>query len=231
MKPVILACGNLVHYVMAAQKKCGTHYPVVALNMRLHVDPPKMREAAVDALDRRIPGDRDTVLVAQGYCGGVWEGIAARQKIVIPRFDDCVSIALTTDDTYHPDLKQPGHFYMFNIRSGFFSPERLYRRLAKEHGQAEAQALFDTWFADYDALDVVDTGVEDLTREPFAGKAKRGADLMKAQVHPLPGSNRVLEKLITGRWDDQFMVKAPGEIITRDDFFSENWQAYAKERF
>jgi hypothetical protein len=50
-------------------------------------------------------------------------------------------------------------------------------------------------------------------------------------VHPLPGSNRVLEKLITGRWDDQFMVKAPGEIITRDDFFSENWQAYAKERF
>ena len=56
MKPVILACGNLVHYVMAAQKKCGTHYPVVALNMRLHVDPPKMREAAVDALDRRIPG-------------------------------------------------------------------------------------------------------------------------------------------------------------------------------
>ena len=108
MKPVILACGNLVHYVMAAQKKCGTHYPVVALNMRLHVDPPKMREAAVDALDRRIPGDRDTVLVAQGYCGGVWEGIAARQKIVIPRFDDCVSIALTTDDTYHPDLKQPG---------------------------------------------------------------------------------------------------------------------------
>ncbi|WP_329887809.1 DUF1638 domain-containing protein [Pseudoramibacter sp. HA2172] len=56
----------------------------------------KKREAAVDALDRRTPKDRDTVLVAQGYCGGVWEGIAARQKIVIPRFDDCVSIALTT---------------------------------------------------------------------------------------------------------------------------------------
>ncbi|WP_040639910.1 hypothetical protein ACRQ5I_10370 [Pseudoramibacter alactolyticus] len=73
--------------------------------------------------------------------------------------------------------------------------------------------------------------MEDLTREPFAGKAKRGADLMKAQVHPVPGSNRVLEKLITGRWDDQFMVKVPGEIITRDDFFSESWQAYAKERF
>lgn len=41
MKPVILACGNLVHYVMTAQQKCGAHCPVVALNMRLHVDPPK----------------------------------------------------------------------------------------------------------------------------------------------------------------------------------------------
>lgn len=53
MKPVILACGNLVHYVMTVQQKCGAHCPVVALNIRLHVDPPKMREAAVDALDRR----------------------------------------------------------------------------------------------------------------------------------------------------------------------------------
>lgn len=94
----------------------------------------------------------------------------------------------------------------------------MYRSLAKAHGRAKAQELFDTWFADYDALDAVDTGVEDLTREPFVGKAKRGADLMKARMHPVPGSNRVLGKLITGRWDEQFMVKAPGETITRDDF-------------
>ncbi|WP_329887811.1 hypothetical protein [Pseudoramibacter faecis] len=53
----------------------------------------------------------------------------------------------------------------------------MYRSLAEAHGRAKAQELFDTWFADYDALDAVDTGVEDLTRES-PSSARRNAALI-----------------------------------------------------
>jgi len=33
------------------------------------------------------------------------------------------------------------------------------------------------------------------------------------------GSNRILEKLLTGRWDKQFLVAEPGHRIRHADFF------------
>lgn len=226
MKAAILSCGNLVPYVVAALKKYQLTMPIVSLDMNLHVEPKKMRQAAIDAFANRIPQNCDTILVAQGYCGGVWENVKAPKKMVFPRVDDCVSIALATDDKYIPNRKKMRHFYDFNILSGLFSPQKLYRSMVKQYGESRTKDLFELWFKDYHALDVVDTGLEDLNTPEMTEKIEKSARLIGAKAHRVPGSNRILEKLVTGRWDEQFVVKQPYETISMADFIDVNWQSF-----
>lgn len=226
MKPIILSCGNLLPHVLAAKEKCGVDFPVICLNMNLHAAPKKMREELIMTMSKRIPKDFDTVLVAQGYCGGVWEDVVFDRKVVIPRVDDCVSMALQTTENYSPDLKKKGHYYLFNIMSGLFSPKKLFHKFAKQYGTEKTKEIFDDWFKDYPYLDVVTSECEDTGNQKYQKEIQDSAQLIKAQIQLVPGSNLLIEKLITGRWDYQFVVKQPGERITMDDFFEKNWLDY-----
>ena len=107
----ILACSSLQDYVDFAQRRAGTDYPVVYLNKLYHRDPDEMRGHIWEAI-QQLSEDTDTVLIAMGYCGGSWEGVSARQTLVIPRIDDCVSILLQTGDSLKSDLKKPDHLYV-----------------------------------------------------------------------------------------------------------------------
>ena len=34
----------------------------------------------------------------------------------------------------------------------------------------------------------------------------------------VPGSNIILEKLVSGKWDDQFLIIEKGGVMTEEDF-------------
>jgi len=108
---VILACSSFQNYISAAQQKMDTHHPVVWLDEKLHRHPKLMRQAILDALVR-MPEMVETVLVCMGFWGGSWANNPARQRIVIPRADDCVSILLHTSDRRGFNLKETGHLYL-----------------------------------------------------------------------------------------------------------------------
>ena len=95
---VIFACTSLLLHVEAAQKKMGTDFPVINLDRRLHMEPEKMREQISEGL-KKLPEGIGTVLVGMGFCGGSWDQIRAKQRVVIPKVDDCITILLHTDDT------------------------------------------------------------------------------------------------------------------------------------
>ena len=230
MKAIILSCGNLLPHVRAAKKKCGVDLPVICLNMNLHATPKKMRQAVITAMEKRIPKAYDTVLVAQGYCGGVWEDLTFDRKVVIPRVDDCVSLALPPTDHYKPDLKTKGHYYLFNILSGLFSPKKLFKKFSQQYGEAKTQEIFDDWFKDYPYLDVVVSDGEDLSNPKYQREIADSSKLIKADVEFVSGSNLLIEKLITGRWDEQFIVKEPGERISMSDFFDQNWLDFQESK-
>jgi hypothetical protein len=49
--------------------------------------------------------------------------------------------------------------------------------------------------------------------------AQENADQINATLDYVEGSNRLLEKLVSGRWDEQFIVAEPGHKIKHGDFF------------
>ena len=49
--------------------------------------------------------------------------------------------------------------------------------------------------------------------------AQNEADKIGAGLDYATGSNHTLEKLVSGRWDDQFLVAEPGTLIRHGNFF------------
>ena len=111
MNAVIVGCSSMAKAVFAAQKKMNTDYPTVFIDRKYHADPAAMRDHLSAAI-RDLPGSIDAVLTAMGFCGGSWADIDTDKTVVIPRVDDCISLMLHTDDTWHFNLKQATHLYM-----------------------------------------------------------------------------------------------------------------------
>ena len=67
-------------------------------------------------------------------------------------------------------------------------------------------------------VDIIDTGAYDCYSEKFAVQAQENADLIRCILDYVPGSNRILEKLVSGKWDEQFVIFEKGETIGFKNF-------------
>ena len=162
----------------------------------------------------------DTVLVAMGYCGGSWEKVPHRQKLVIPCVDDCVTLFLHTDNTRRFNKKEADTMYVFDktTEDDNYSIPCIRKQLFKEHGEYNGDMIFKSWFGPFHHLGIIDTGCYDCYSEEFVEYAQESADLIFADLDYVEGSNIVLEKLVSGRWDEQFLVFPPDKEPTLFDF-------------
>lgn len=213
----ILACSALADYVRAAQDAMKTDYPVVEIDRNYHDRPKKLRRLVEEGL-AKFPEEVDTILIAMGCCGNCWAGMQWHTRLVIPRMDDCVTILLHTDDEWHPNLKKPGHFYYIDKESDHFSLTAMYEKNLARYGERKAERLKNTLFGNYTNVDIVDTGVFDCYSEEYVKRVARDAELIHVPLDYVEGSNRILEKLISGDWDEQFIVAEPGTMIESEEF-------------
>ena len=221
MNAVILACSTLKEFVEAAQKNCGTDYPLYLLDRNDHSEPARMKEKIAKAIDS-LPDKVDTVLVAMGFCGGAWDHVSFQKRIVIPRVDDCVSALLQTDDEYCPNRKTPGHLYLFETDPADFSALTLLRDrnlLDEDLKTLDPDFVFEMMFGSWRNMDIIDTGLNDCYSEAYAAAAQEQADRIGAALDYAEGSIRLFEKLVSGKWDHQFIVAEPGVLIRHSSFF------------
>lgn len=218
MQAVILSCTTLLEYVEAAQRTCGTAFPVIELDRQYHVEPRQMREHILQTL-ARLPEETDTVLVAMGFCGGSWQDVSSSRTLVLPRVSDCVALTLTTPERYAPDLKEAGHMYVFGNGDTGFSIRAIYQSLLERYEKSMVDSVFEMHFEHYYHLDIIDNGLYDCYDPAYVAQAQADADRMHAELDFVPGSNLLLEMLVRGAWDSRFLVVPPGTAITQERFF------------
>ena len=220
-RAVIFACSSLRPFIDAAQAEEGTSWPVIEIDRSYHSEPSDMKAKTAELL-ARLPEGTDTALIAMGFCGGVWDHVSFPFRIVIPRFDDCVSILLTDGDGYLPNRKETGHLYLYEEKPEDFSALALARDGAfseSEYAGLSREALFHMWFDNYRYMDIIDTGLNDCYTEEYAAAAQEQADRISAELGYVSGGYHVLKKLVSGRWDDQFLIAEPRHLIRHADFF------------
>ena len=213
----IVCCDSLLSHLEAAQVKMGTNYPVYTLDRALHSQPQNMRQSLLDVLNA-LPESITTVLIAMGYCGGSLDNICTRQQLVIPNLDDCITMLLTKTDAQEGNLKQRGHMYFRDSECGGVNVQRMLDNLRQEYGMERGTGIFGMWFADYTHADIIDTGVFDCYEERYVESIQKQADLIRCELGYVEGSNRILEKLVSGQWDEQFLIVPPGTVLTKSVF-------------
>ena len=216
MSAVILACDAILVHLRAAQEKLGTNLPVIEIDRKLHREPALMRAQLLELL-ASLPEEYDTILVAMGFCGGSWDTISPDRRLVIPRVDDCITMLLHTDEQWHANLKECGHMYLRDP-DDYFDLDVMLQRMIDQYGEKKGNRLFRAFFHSYHHADIIDTGVYDCRSEEYLARAKMQAEMIHSELSTVPGSNILLEKLVSGRWDEQFVVVEPGQTIDNHMF-------------
>ena len=212
--PVILTCSSLEAFVRQAQANMGTAHPVHVLDKRYHVEPKDMREQVLAAIGE-LSKAHATIMVSMGFCGGSWDQVVAPCRIVIPRVDDCVTMLLQRGDQYAPNLKEMGHLYLYEQNPD----QSLFSRIGEDVDAETADELIDMYFGNYHHLDIIDTGCSNCYSEDYVAAAQAEADRIHMALDYVEGGIHLLEKLVSGRWDAQFLVAEKGHLIRHGDFF------------
>ena len=214
---VLLTCGALKAHIDAAQERMGTDYPVVYVDRSYHDRPKEMRLQIIQAL-QGLPEEVHTVLVGMAFCGGAWEEIETEKRLVIPRVDDCLTMLLHRDEDPRPARKETGHLYLLaDEAADIFSPMVMYQEYCQQFDADTARMLLDMYFENYTTVDVIDTGVGDCRSEECRQKAEKNAEMIRCGLQYVPGSNQMLEKLLSGQWEERlFWVLEPGEVLHSD---------------
>lgn len=193
-----------------------------ALDVGLHVNPQKLKGALKEAIE----GSSDTVetiILGYGLCSRAVEGLGSvRSTIVVPRVDDCIGILLGSREAHRTEaLREPGTYYL--TRGWIDAGKHLfveYEYMEKRFGPERARRLMDTMLKHYTRLAFVKTGREkDLDR--YLEYCDRTAQQFGLRLEEIAGSMALIEKMVFGPWDEEFVTVLPGQEIPYEEWLND----------
>jgi hypothetical protein len=195
------------------------HVEYEALRFGLHLVPAQLRDAVQARIDAS-PGV-DIIILGYGLCSNGVAGLRSQSaRLVIPRMDDCIGVFLGSRAEYQRQFRQnPGTYYLTKgwIECGD-TPLTEYEKMAAKYGEETALWLSKEVLKHYTRIALIDTGQYDLDR--YREYSRRVAELYDLRFEEIPGSTSLLEKLVAGDWDDEFVVVEPGQEVTPEMFLS-----------
>jgi hypothetical protein len=207
----VIACATVIEEMLPYMPPGMAHE---VLDFGLHLAPGKLKETLQRAIDASC-ADFDTILLGYGLCSLAIVGLQAPGcTLVMPRVDDCIAIFLGSRQRYSQQTKaEPGTYY---LTKGWIevadTPFDEYEHLVAQYGEARARRLMAAMLKHYTRLVYIDTGHAD--KRPYVEYARKTADQFNLRFEELRGSNDLILKLLTGPWDEEFLVVPPGETIT-----------------
>jgi len=214
LKVKVFACYTLADEI---QKIIPPNIDLELLPYALHREPQKLQSELQQRIDADF--DHDTLLFGYGLCSyGVVNLHSERHTLVIPRVHDCISILMGARQIYDREFEKcPGTIYLSKgwIDQGA-EPLAEFKRYSETFGEENAQWMIDTQYSNYQRVVFIDTEVGNS--KELANYSSEVAMYIKADYQEQRGSLRILEKLILGDWDQEFVVTPPGRIVMQRDF-------------
>ncbi len=218
MTSIIVACSTIYDELALAIKETGCRFPVLWIESGLHIKPDDLKTRLQKELDNIY--NVDQVILGFGYCGNSLLGLkSGSSRIVFPRADDCITLMLGSVENRRKISDEMSTYF---LTKGWLVYERNiwaeYLDTVKRMGKEKADRIFAIMLRHYKRLGIVDTGAYDL--EDFLKKTESIADELKLKHEVIPGTLTFLKKLLTGPWDDDFVIINPGESVKMEHFFN-----------
>jgi hypothetical protein len=211
----ILACATVIEEMQALMPAGLT---AETLDFGLHVRPEALKvklQEAVDKIDRPI----HYIVLGYGLCSQAVVGLKSeRCTLIIPRVDDCIGIFLGSAEAYRQQASQtPGTYYLTKgwLEAGD-TPFSEHDELIKKYGEVKAARITGQMLKNYTRIALIDTGKYELER--YRQTARAYASRFDLRFEEIPGSLKLVMKMLNGPWDEDFVVAPPGKAVTFLDF-------------
>jgi hypothetical protein len=216
---LIIACATVIEEILPFLPEDVSSE---VLDFGLHLRPPELRKSLQEKIDQASQR-ADVLLLGYGLCSMAVVGLrATTAHLVIPRVDECIAIFLGSCKAYQEQArKEPGTYYLTKgwIEVGD-NPFSEYQRLVQKYGEAKAERMIQLMLKNYTRLGFINTGQYEIER--YREYARKTAEQFNLRFEEIDGSPALVEKLVYGPWDDEFLVVAPGETIQYTDFVDTN---------
>jgi hypothetical protein len=213
---IIVACRTLEDELTLAVAATGVEYPVYWIDSKLHIKPEKLKEQIQATIDRI--SNVSTIILVFGYCGRGLAGITSPSaRLVVPKAEDCISLLLGSQERRTALSKEAVRYYL--TRGWIESENNIadeYEYATRKFGEKRGMEIMRAMLKNYRYLSLIDTGGYDTGA--YEQKTAQLAEKLGLSFQLLKGSQRFFEKLLTGPWDEEFIVAAPGQAITMDDY-------------
>jgi hypothetical protein len=194
-------------------------YPLEMLAYGLHNVPGDLHAQLQAAIDATGP-EYGTILLGYGLCANAILGLESRRfQLVIPRADDCITLFLGSRQEYLRQLSlAPGTFFLTKgwIECGE-DPYTEYCSLRTKYGHEKAYKVTRRYIQNYTRLALINSG--SYKSEAYRKYAKMVADYFDLAYEEIPGSNDLLDRFVSGTWDQRFVVVPPGQVVKYDLFY------------
>lgn len=188
------------------------------LDFGLHLRPEHLKTALQEKINEASQ-QADVLLLGYGLCSMAVVGLrATTAHLVIPRTDDCIAIFLGSCNAYKEQSnKEPGTYYLTKgwIEVGD-TPFDEHKLLIEKYGREKAERMTRLLLKNYKRLAFINTGQYEI--EKYREYSKQTADEFGLRFEEIEGSPSLVQKLVSGPWDDEFVVIPPGGIVTYQDF-------------
>ncbi len=218
-RTLILACATVLEELMPFLPE-GMRY--LELDFGLHLRPQNLKQVLQDAIDE-ASNEADTILLGYGLCSMAVAGLKANNcTLVVPKVDDCIAIFLGSRDAYTAQAaKEPGTYY---LTKGWIEVSDTlldeYERMVERYGEAKAERIMGIMLKNYTRLVYIDTGHQDQGK--YQDYARMVADKFHLRYEEIEGANTLVKRLVTGPWENDFVVAEPGQTIAFSDFQTSN---------
>jgi hypothetical protein len=190
------------------------------LEYGLHNVPGQLHERLQAAIDATGP-EVGTILLGYGLCAYALLGLHSRSfRLVIPNADDCISLFLGSRQEYQRQLNQaPGTFFLTRgwIECGE-DPYTEYCAMRSRYGHEKAYRIAKRYIQNYTRLALINPG--NHNSEAYRKYARMVSDYFDLVYEEIPGSNVLLQHLVDGSWEQNFVVVPPGEVVRYDMFYT-----------
>jgi hypothetical protein len=211
----MIACATVIEEMLGW---LPAEVPHEVLDFGLHLRPEKLRETLQAKIDE-TSASADVLLLGYGLCSMAVIGLQARTAhLVIPRVDDCIAIFLGSCAAYKEQAKkEPGTYYLTKgwIEVGD-TPFEEHKQLIEKYGEARARRMTQLMLKNYRRLAFINTGQYEIER--FREYAQKTAESFSLRFEEIEGSPVLVQKMVNGPWDAEFLVVAPGETVKYTDF-------------